>query len=158
MWFHWCANLITSQLILGQLLMLYLLFQGVQRTSALMAPIMLLSGHEGDIFCSKFSHDGQFIASSGFDRIISKFNSLVYLSWWLEAPFIPVRHAVSCTCTCIYNYSELWNVYGECENWFDMKGHGGAVMELQFSTDDKYVFLFVEIDCWCHLLKQFYGS
>jgi len=40
------------------------------RTSNLMAPIMLLTGHEGDIFCTKFSPDGQLVASAGFDRLI----------------------------------------------------------------------------------------
>ncbi|XP_041361654.1 U5 small nuclear ribonucleoprotein 40 kDa protein-like [Gigantopelta aegis] len=43
---------------------------GPPRTSSLNAPIMLLTGHEGDIFTSKFSPDGQIIASAGFDRLI----------------------------------------------------------------------------------------
>ena len=33
---------------------------------------MLLSGHEGDIFCCKFSPDGKMLASAGFDRLICK--------------------------------------------------------------------------------------
>ena len=44
--------------------------QGVKRTSNLQAPIMLLSGHEGDIYCTKFAPSGQFLASAGFDRLI----------------------------------------------------------------------------------------
>jgi len=44
--------------------------QGPPRTSNLLAPIMLLTGHEGDIFCTKFSPDGQLVASAGFDRLI----------------------------------------------------------------------------------------
>jgi len=44
--------------------------QGVKRTSHLQAPIMLLSGHDGDIFCTKFAPSGQFLASAGFDRLI----------------------------------------------------------------------------------------
>ncbi|BFZ21042.1 hypothetical protein BsWGS_24082 [Bradybaena similaris] len=43
---------------------------GPPRTSNLQAPIMLLTGHEGDIFCGKFSPDGQLVASAGFDRLI----------------------------------------------------------------------------------------
>jgi len=44
------------------------------RTSNLEAPIMLLSGHPGDIFSLKFHPDGQFLASSGFDRQIFLWN------------------------------------------------------------------------------------
>ncbi len=29
----------------------------------------------------------------------------------------------------------LWNVYGDCENYAVMKGHTGAIMEIQYSTD-----------------------
>ena len=31
---------------------------------------MLLSGHDGDIYCTKFAPSGQFLASAGFDRLI----------------------------------------------------------------------------------------
>ena len=50
-------------------------FQGIQRLSNLMAPIMLLTGHEGEVFCAKFSPDGKMLASAGFDRLICKFAS-----------------------------------------------------------------------------------
>ena len=43
---------------------------GPMRTSNLEAPIMLLTGHEGEIFSAKFSPDGQVIASGGFERNI----------------------------------------------------------------------------------------
>jgi len=43
---------------------------GPGRTSGLKAPIMLLTGHEGDIFCTKFSPTGRILASAGFDRQI----------------------------------------------------------------------------------------
>lgn len=29
----------------------------------------------------------------------------------------------------------LWNVYGDCENYSVMKGHTGAIMEIQYSSD-----------------------
>ena len=70
------------------------------RTSKLGAPIMLLQGHEGEIFSCKFHADGQIMASAGFDRKIF-----------------------------------LWNVYNECFNWFVLTGHGGAIMEIQWSPD-----------------------
>ncbi|KAJ3646375.1 hypothetical protein Zmor_023965 [Zophobas morio] len=40
------------------------------RTSNLFAPIMLLEGHEGEIFSVEFHPEGQYLASSGFDRRI----------------------------------------------------------------------------------------
>lgn len=45
------------------------------RTSNLLSPIMLLSGHQGEIFCSKFHPNGALIASSGFDRQIFLWNT-----------------------------------------------------------------------------------
>ncbi|KAK5641289.1 hypothetical protein RI129_009836 [Pyrocoelia pectoralis] len=42
----------------------------VARTSNLFAPIMLLEGHEGEIFTLEFHPEGQYLASSGFDRRI----------------------------------------------------------------------------------------
>ena len=49
-------------------------FQGIVRLSNLAAPIMLLTGHEGEIFTTKFSPDGKMLASAGFDRLICKFS------------------------------------------------------------------------------------
>ena len=37
-------------------------------------------------------------------------------------------------------FSDLWNTYGECENYAIMKGHTGAIMELQFNADGTLVF------------------
>lgn len=39
-----------------------------------MSPIMLLTGHEGEIFSTKFSPQGDIIASAGFDRRILLWN------------------------------------------------------------------------------------
>lgn len=47
---------------------------GPPRTSSLLAPIMLLSGHEGDIFTCKFAPDGSSLASAGYDRLIYLWN------------------------------------------------------------------------------------
>ncbi|KXS12333.1 WD40 repeat-like protein [Gonapodya prolifera JEL478] len=42
----------------------------VKRTSALAAPIMLLTGHGGELFTAKFSPDGQSVVSGSFDKSI----------------------------------------------------------------------------------------
>lgn len=44
--------------------------QGVRRTSSLHAPIMLLTGHEGELYTVKFSPDGTTLASAGYDKNI----------------------------------------------------------------------------------------
>jgi len=43
---------------------------GPARTSNMDAPIMLLKGHEGEVYTAKFHPEGQFLASAGFDRQI----------------------------------------------------------------------------------------
>ncbi|XP_068707210.1 U5 small nuclear ribonucleoprotein 40 kDa protein-like [Montipora capricornis] len=45
-----------------------------QRTSSLDAPIMLLSGHEGEVFTARFHPSGDTLASAGFDRLIYLWN------------------------------------------------------------------------------------
>lgn len=70
------------------------------RSSSLFAPIVQLVGHDSEVFCCKFSPDGNLLASAGFDRKIN-----------------------------------LWNVYGECENWTTLAGHTGAILDLRFSHD-----------------------
>ncbi|KAH7728244.1 Biotin/lipoate A/B protein ligase family protein [Aphelenchoides avenae] len=40
------------------------------RTSGLQAPIMLLTGHEGEIYAARFSPDGRCLASVGYDQRI----------------------------------------------------------------------------------------
>ena len=46
---------------------------GPPRTSNMEAPIMLLSGHSGEIYASKFHPEGNILASGGFDRQICEF-------------------------------------------------------------------------------------
>uniref|UniRef100_A0A915LBB8 Uncharacterized protein n=1 Tax=Meloidogyne javanica TaxID=6303 RepID=A0A915LBB8_MELJA len=48
---------------------------GQQRPSSLQSPIMLLTGHEGEIFGARFSHDGNILASVGFDMKIFLWNA-----------------------------------------------------------------------------------
>eukprot|EP01004_Peranema_trichophorum_P005504 NODE_4361_length_1179_cov_58.117424_g3852_i0.p1 GENE.NODE_4361_length_1179_cov_58.117424_g3852_i0~~NODE_4361_length_1179_cov_58.117424_g3852_i0.p1 ORF type:complete len:357 (-),score=83.39 NODE_4361_length_1179_cov_58.117424_g3852_i0:53-1123(-) len=40
----------------------------IPRTSQLMAPTVLLSGHDGEVFTCKFSPDGEVLASGSFDK------------------------------------------------------------------------------------------
>ena len=42
--------------------------QGPARTSALLAPTMLLTGHAGEVFTVKFSPDGTVVASGSHDK------------------------------------------------------------------------------------------
>jgi Prp8 binding protein len=42
--------------------------QGPRRTSALQAPIMLLTGHAGEVFTMKFNSDGNTVASGSHDK------------------------------------------------------------------------------------------
>ncbi|MXQ79420.1 hypothetical protein E5288_WYG000438 [Bos mutus] len=51
-----------------------LLQAGPPRCSSLQAPIMLLSGHEGEVYCCKFHPNGSTLASAGFDRLILLWN------------------------------------------------------------------------------------
>lgn len=48
--------------------------QAIPRSSNLTAPIMLLEGQAGEIFCSRFHPDGDTLASAGFDRNIYLWN------------------------------------------------------------------------------------
>eukprot|EP00794_Sanderia_malayensis_P012164 gene12164-13419_t len=47
---------------------------GPARSSALQSPIMLLSGHGGEVFTAKFHPQGETVTSAGFDRLICKLN------------------------------------------------------------------------------------
>ena len=33
---------------------------------------------------------------------------------------------------------DLWNVYGECENFAILKGHNGAILDMHYTTDGEY--------------------
>ena len=34
----------------------------------------------------------------------------------------------------------LWNTYGDCDNYGIIEGHKGAVLDLQWSRDSRYVY------------------
>jgi len=77
----------------------------VNRKSGLLAPTMLLTGHEGEVFSAECSPDGRHLATGSFDKNIS-----------------------------------LWNVYGECENFGQLKGHTNAVLEVHWSPDGNQIY------------------
>ncbi|KAH3763819.1 U5 small nuclear ribonucleoprotein 40 kDa protein [Pelomyxa schiedti] len=74
------------------------------RRSHLQAPIMLLTGHGGEVYSLKFHREGKVIASSSFDKAIF-----------------------------------LWNVYGDCENYYILKGHTSAVLEVHWTKNNNLV-------------------
>ncbi|KAJ3333391.1 hypothetical protein HDU76_008642 [Blyttiomyces sp. JEL0837] len=51
------------------------LMKTIQRTSSLKSPIMLLTGHQAEVFTCKFSPSGQQIASGSMDRMIYLWNT-----------------------------------------------------------------------------------
>ena len=44
--------------------------QGIKRTSNLLAPIMQLTGHGGEVYSVRFNPDGECLASGSFDKLI----------------------------------------------------------------------------------------
>jgi Prp8 binding protein len=46
----------------------------IPRTSNMEAPIMMLTGHKGEVYTGKFHPEGSILASSGFDREIFLWN------------------------------------------------------------------------------------
>lgn len=48
-----------------------------------MAPIMLLEGHQGDVFSLEFHPEGQYLASTGFDRQIC-----IYIELYIKYIYI----------------------------------------------------------------------
>lgn len=60
-----------------------LLESGVPRTSSLLAPIMQLEGHQGDVFSAEFHPEGQHLVSTGFDRQICKFFADPKIALWI---------------------------------------------------------------------------
>ncbi|CAK9088485.1 U5 small nuclear ribonucleoprotein 40 kDa protein (U5 snRNP 40 kDa protein) (WD repeat-containing protein 57) [Durusdinium trenchii] len=48
--------------------------QHVNRKSGLFGPTMLLTGHEGEVFCAEFSPDGRSLATGSFDKCLYLWN------------------------------------------------------------------------------------
>lgn len=85
---------------------------------------------QGEIMSCKFSPTGGTLASASYDRLICKItcNHRVSILYYRYTLF---------TMLCGYPLPDLWNVYGDCENYAVMKGHTGAIMELQYSYDGR---------------------
>jgi hypothetical protein len=58
-----------------------------ERASNLQNPIMLLTGHEGEIYGARFNSDGQLLASVGYDMKICE-NFLLF--GWVSH-YLPIR-------------------------------------------------------------------
>lgn len=86
---------------------------------------MALEGHEGDIFTTKFHPEGDYLASSGYDRKICMYA-------FVSCSVISMRYA---RCVLV-----IWSVYGECENLGVLAGHSGAVLDMKFSTDGSLIY------------------
>ena len=88
--------------------------QGPLRTSGILAPIMLLTGHAGEVFTVKFSPGGDVVASGSHDRhiflwrtygecenfMMIKGASALLVNYYLHAPARMWRHARSCESFC----------------------------------------------------------
>ena len=102
------------------------------------APIMLLSGHSGEIYTAKFHPEGNVLASAGFDRQICKRKSTnpgkilenvaPRCGKFVSVTFVPIPMSY---------LSVFWNVYGECDNFHVINSaHSGAILDLHFSSPD----------------------
>ena len=58
------------------------------------------------------------------------------MSYILLLTIYPLYHRL---CLALHCIADLWNVYDECDNFAILKGHTGAVMELHFSLDGRFV-------------------
>ena len=60
--------------MLLDLLLRAVMESNVPRTSNMEAPIMLLTGHGGEVYTAKFHPSGNLLASAGFERQIYLWN------------------------------------------------------------------------------------
>ncbi|XP_055694930.1 U5 small nuclear ribonucleoprotein 40 kDa protein [Lutzomyia longipalpis] len=111
---------------------------GIPRTSNLFAPIMLLEGHQGDIFTCEFHPEGQIILSSGFDRqiliwkVFDECENIGLMTGHtgsvMEAHFSPDGSNIF-TCS-TDNTVAIWDV-PTCQRIRKLKGHGNFVNSVQ---------------------------
>ncbi|CAF0764496.1 unnamed protein product [Rotaria sordida] len=114
------------------------------RTSKLAAPIMLLQGHEGEIFSCKFHADGEIMASAGFDRKIFLWN--VYdqcYNWYvltghggaiMEIQWSPDGSELASCSTDKLAY--IWDIT-TCQRVKKLKGHQSFVNSIGYSRIGK---------------------
>ena len=87
---------------------------------------MLLSGHQGEIYTAKFHPEGNVLASAGFDRQICKIQkSNFFCRTFFDSLFS----------------LDMWNVYGECENYAVINSaHAGAIIQLVYNEDGRHFY------------------
>ena len=71
-----------------------------------------------------------------YDRLVKRGPKVIRSDIYFEH-FSQRSPLESCEESYFASFSDLWNVYGECENFAVLKGHTGAVMELHFSLDGR---------------------
>lgn len=114
------------------------------RTSSLFAPIVLLTGHESEIFNCKFSPCGQVLASAGFDRKIMLWNvygecenwvtltghtgAILDMKWNSTGDYLLTGGTDKSVC--------LWDVQ-TCTRLKKFKGHQQFVNSVDVARDEK---------------------
>jgi Prp8 binding protein len=104
---------------------------GVQRSSDLAAPTMLLSGHGAEVTSCRFAPDGRLLASSSFDKLICE-------GARARACVLILRRALHSLLTRRAR-AVLWEASGACRNVRALKGHRAAVLEAQWNWESKLV-------------------
>ena len=100
-----------------------LMAAGPPRSSNMEAPIMLLTGHGGEVYTAKFHPRGNLLASAGFERQIFLWNVYGKMRFWY---FGSVRSSMC--------------LLGECDNINVMSGYTGAIVQLTFNTSGDTIY------------------
>ncbi|GIX64385.1 U5 snRNP-specific 40 kDa protein, putative [Babesia caballi] len=101
-----------------------------KRTSGLKAPVLLLTGHDGEVYCLEFSGNGQLLASGAKDKSILLFevygecrnigvlsghkNAILELHWSANSDFLYCCSADHCASLWDVEYQKRLQKYGEC--------------------------------------------
>ncbi|KAA0196321.1 hypothetical protein HAZT_HAZT004947 [Hyalella azteca] len=104
---------------------------GPPRTSALAAPIMQLTGHQGDILCGRFHPDGECLATAGMDRMIYSFYRQVTSVTFNDTAEQVISGGIE-------NDIKVWDLRKNA-TLYRMKGHNDSVTGLSLSPDGSYV-------------------
>ena len=120
--------------------------QAPSRTSGLVAPIMLLTGHSGEVFGVKFSPDGTVLASCSHDKHLFLWN--VYgecENYMVLKGAADIQHVkVTAWCFIPLNLEALPTPYllvfptGLCQTltlYYFITGHKNAVLDVHWTND-----------------------
>lgn len=79
---------------------------------------MVLSGHQGHVFASRFNPSGTVLASASADMKICKI---------FQKHFLLLNHNLV-----------FWRLVNDCENFLVLKGHQGTILDIAWSADGQY--------------------